>query len=217
MLSKSARLAWLGLAASAAMLPATVALAQTVRMFDDAPSLEQLRAIMIPESAGSGKRAIVLQAAPRDALPSPIQKAASQVVGPPPAQVAPTPVAPAPVAQVPASAPAASEPAVGFRIRFDFNSAELPPSAYSMIDRIAELMRESSDLKLRVEGHTDAVGSADYNMSLSERRALSVVRYLTAHGVPAARLMPVGKGMEEPVVSNPYDAANRRVQFVRAL
>ncbi len=68
---------------------------------------------------------------------------------------------------------------------------------------------------MRVEGHTDAVGSADYNVSLSERRALSVGEYLVKMGVEPSRLMLIGKGMAEPLTQDPYDPANRRVQFVR--
>jgi outer membrane protein OmpA-like peptidoglycan-associated protein len=84
-----------------------------------------------------------------------------------------------------------------------------------MIDEIAQLMKEAPQLKLRVEGHTDAVGSASYNGSLSERRALSVGEYLVKQGIDPSRLILVGKGMTEPLTRNPYDPANRRVQFVR--
>ena len=52
-------------------------------------------------------------------------------------------------------------------------------------------------------------------MSLSERRALSVGEYLVKVGVDPSRLMLIGKGMAEPLTSNQYDPANRRVQFVR--
>jgi outer membrane protein OmpA-like peptidoglycan-associated protein len=84
-----------------------------------------------------------------------------------------------------------------------------------MIDRIAQLMKETPALKLRVEGHTDAAGSASYNNSLSQERALSVAQYLEAQGIPADRLMLVGKGKSEPLTRDPFEPANRRVQFVR--
>jgi OOP family OmpA-OmpF porin len=77
------------------------------------------------------------------------------------------------------------------------------------------LLKEAPDLKVRVEGHTDAVGSVNYNVSLSERRALSVGEYLAKQGVEPSRLILVGKGMAEPLTHNPYDPTNRRVQFVR--
>jgi outer membrane protein OmpA-like peptidoglycan-associated protein len=142
-----------------------------------------------------------------------------------------TPVAAAdmseqPVAHAAASVPAPSAPkakqaapaepgAVAFHVNFAFNSAALPDSAHAMIDLIAELMKETPEVKVRVEGHTDAIGSADYNVSLSERRALSVAEYLVKHGVEPSRLQLIGKGMAEPLTQNRYDPSNRRVQFVR--
>ena len=69
---------------------------------------------------------------------------------------------------------AAKPTAAGFRINFPFNSAVLPDSAHEMIDVVAQVMKESPEIKVRVEGHTDAVGSADYNVSLSARRAVSM-------------------------------------------
>ena len=133
----------------------------------------------------------------------------------------------APVEQVAASDPSAppspatsanagAKPtAAGFRINFAFNSAVLPDSAHEMIDVVAQVMKGSPEIKVRVEGHTDAVGSADYNVTLSERRALSVGEYLVKQGIEPSRLILIGKGFAEPLTSDPYDPANRRVQFVR--
>jgi outer membrane protein OmpA-like peptidoglycan-associated protein len=123
--------------------------------------------------------------------------------------------APASQAQAQAQAQAAEAGAVAFHISFAFNSAVLPGSAHAMIDRIAQLMKETPDLKLRVEGHTDAKGSASYNVSLSQERAQSVAQYLEAQGISADRLMLVGKGKSEPLTRDPFEPANRRVQFVR--
>jgi outer membrane protein OmpA-like peptidoglycan-associated protein len=92
----------------------------------------------------------------------------------------------------------------------------LPASAHEMVGRMAQFMKESPDVNIRVEGHTDAAGAPAYNMSLSKRRALSVAGYLVDQGVDPARILPVGKGMTEPLTSDRYDPANRRVQFVRA-
>jgi outer membrane protein OmpA-like peptidoglycan-associated protein len=69
---------------------------------------------------------------------------------------------------------------------------------------------------LTIAGHTDNVGSAPYNQKLSERRALSVARYLEARKVNALRLSTVGKGESVPVESNASEAgrqANRRVEI----
>jgi OmpA-OmpF porin, OOP family len=204
------------------------ALAQTVPVFDDAPSLEQLRSIMIPESRpGLGRTIVIQRPDTGPAAPSSVQRVATQVM--PAARPQPDAVsAPAPAVQqvstsaaVPARPPVAKKvstakpAAVGMRINFGFNSAILPDSAHAMVDVVAQVMKESPDIKVRVEGHTDAIGSADYNAALSERRALSVGEYLVKMGIDASRLELVGKGMSEPLTHDPYNANNRRVQFVR--
>jgi outer membrane protein OmpA-like peptidoglycan-associated protein len=104
---------------------------------------------------------------------------------------------------------------VAFHVNFAFDSAMLPDQARPMIDMIAQLMKESPEIKIRVEGHTDAVGSAEYNNALSGRRALSVGEYLVQQGIEPSRLILIGKGMSEPCMQNRFDPANRRVQFVR--
>ena len=204
-----------------------------VQVFEDTPSVEQLRAILIPESHGGTTRRIVI-GNPVDA-PKPIQPAAatgtssqhqsdttatsrtSQPAAAPAAAPAPQQVAPPPAKPVTAKAAPATETgnAVGFRINFAFNSAVVPPANIGQLDRVAELLREEPALSLAVEGHTDAVGGAEYNIELSRRRAEAVVHYLTDHGVDGRRLMAVGKGKTEPLVADPMDGRNRRVQFLR--
>jgi outer membrane protein OmpA-like peptidoglycan-associated protein len=67
-----------------------------------------------------------------------------------------------------------------------------------------------------IEGHTDAVGSDAYNLDLSKRRAVAVALYLVNQmGISPDRLAVAGKGKTEPLTDDPYDAANRRVQFAR--
>jgi OmpA-OmpF porin, OOP family len=221
------RLGRIAIIASGAMLLSGGAFAQTVQVFDDAPSIEQLRSIMIPESLPGASRTIVIQRPDAGATSSGVQRASTQVMPAPRTPVAAANVPAPPVERVAASVsvpsrPATQEPApaeepgaVAFHVNFAFDSAMLPDSARSMIDMIAQLMKESPDVKVRVEGHTDAVGSVNYNVSLSERRALSVGEYLAKQGVEPSRLILVGKGMAEPLTRNPYDATNRRVQFVR--
>jgi len=221
------RFALLAAAALPALLLAGTARAEDVRIFENAPSLEQLRSIMIPESNGALSRRIVLPHA--NTLPkSSVQPAAAQM------PVAPAPVAPRPqpepaAAQVadpapaPAPAPAASEEApapkagvVGFRINFAFNSDVIPDDGRAFVERIGELMQAEPQLAIRIEGHTDAVGSDAYNLDLSKRRALAVALYLVNNlGISEDRLAVVGKGKTEPLTDDPYDAANRRVQFAR--
>jgi outer membrane protein OmpA-like peptidoglycan-associated protein len=206
-------------AATTILLLARAASAQPVYIFDEAPSLEQLRSIVIPESRGGLSRSIVLQNSASAALPSPVQRVASPPVAP---VSRPAPQTTAPVAAAKAAAPqrpSDNQPeagTVGFRINFGFDSAVLPPSGRGFVDRIGELMKDSPQLRLRVEGHTDAKGTAEYNLELSKRRALSVAEYLVAqHGIAPERLVLVGKGMTEPLVEDGTDPRNRRVQFVR--
>ena len=195
--------------------PVQTVRAQTVSVFDDAPSIEQLRTIMVPKSRPGSSRSIVIQRA--DIAPS--SPAVQRVSTEEPAAARPAPararqVAAPRVREVAASAEA-KPGAVAFHVNFAFNSAVMPDSAHDMMAVIARLMKESPEIRVRVEGHTDAVGSPDYNITLSERRALSVGEYLVKQGVEPSRLELVGKGLAEPLTSNKYDAANRRVQFVR--
>nr|WP_294501207.1 OmpA family protein [uncultured Rhodopila sp.] len=217
--SRFSRIAFL--ASAAMLLFAGVAPAQPVAVFDDAPSIEQLRSILIPESRPGASRSIVLQMPEAASAPSAVQPVSTEAVPTPRTRSARTKSAQAPVVKAAASMPgqkaeASDEPgAVAYHINFGFNSAALPNSAHEMVDMIAQLMKETPAIKLRVEGHTDAVGSVAYNVSLSEKRALSVGEYLVSQGVDPSRLDLVGRGMAEPLVSNKYDAVNRRVQFAR--
>ncbi len=205
-----------------------------VHVFDETPSLEQLRAILIPESQPGMARRIEIPrrdtlegarlvqpaaAVTSPAAPAPPATKSEPAPAEPPA-AAPTPehsAAPAPAKETPAKPAAAAGEAdiVAFRINFAFNSAVIPPEHFPQLDRIAELMREEPSLWLAVEGHTDAVGGDEYNIELSRRRATAVVSSLAEHGVEAKRLLAVGKGKTEPLVANPFDGRNRRVQFLR--
>ncbi|MDT8311073.1 MAG: OmpA family protein [Methylophaga sp.] len=103
-------------------------------------------------------------------------------------------------------------------VNFAFDKAVLTPEAEMTLDEAVALMQETDEvLEVRVEGHTDNVGSEQYNMDLSQRRAESVVQYLVDNGINASRLIPVGMGEGFPVANNETDAgraANRRVDFV---
>jgi OmpA-OmpF porin, OOP family len=103
-------------------------------------------------------------------------------------------------------------------VNFAFDSAELTPQAEVTLDEVARRLREHTDVRIRIEGHTDSRGSAQYNQGLSERRANSVRDYLASQGIAANRMMSVGYGEERPVASNETDegrALNRRVEIDR--
>ena len=135
---------------------------------------------------------------------------------------APTPP-PAPVAKVTPPPPPPVLPAVGTKMislegtNFAFNKADITAEGKAKLDAAAKTLGEEPTVKLSVEGHTDAVGSAPYNQALSERRAKSVVAYLVSKGVDGARLTPVGYGKTKPVATNDTAdgrAKNRRVDLV---
>ena len=106
---------------------------------------------------------------------------------------------------------------IDLTVEFDFDSARLRPESQPLLERLASAMKSDGlrGLRFRIEGHTDAVGSPDYNMKLSNRRAQSVGDFLGVQGVDQARLESVGKGAGEPIVpGDPQAAANRRVRIV---
>jgi len=101
-------------------------------------------------------------------------------------------------------------------VNFAFNSADLTADAKKNLNAVAEIFIEFPDTELMIEGHTDDVGSADYNLKLSKRRADSVVTYLKAHGVAANRFSVKAFGETAPRFDNATkegQAKNRRVEI----
>jgi OOP family OmpA-OmpF porin len=101
-------------------------------------------------------------------------------------------------------------------VTFAFDRAELEPESGPVLDIAVERLRECGGMTLAVEGHTDAVGSEDYNLGLSDRRAGAVRQYLVDHGIGADRLTVSGVGEARPVASNDTAdgrAQNRRVEL----
>ncbi|MGB5580826.1 MAG: OmpA family protein [Woeseia sp.] len=99
-------------------------------------------------------------------------------------------------------------------VNFAYNSAELLPGAERVMNDAAETLRRNPSITVEVAGHTDSDGAADYNESLSERRARSVRDYLAARGVPMNRMTVRGYGESAPIASNGTKegkAMNRRV------
>ena len=125
----------------------------------------------------------------------------------------------APVAKRPTRARVADDEPAGalsLPVRFEFGSADISPSARAQLNALAEGIKMlSSGQRILVEGHTDAVGSDEYNRELSQRRAAAVKQYLvTAHGIDQRRLIETGVGKEQPIEGlDPFAAQNRRVQF----
>jgi outer membrane protein OmpA-like peptidoglycan-associated protein len=104
-------------------------------------------------------------------------------------------------------------------ILFDTNQATLKNEAKIVIAKLAGILLILPDLNLRVEGHTDSTGSAEYNQGLSERRAFSVRDFLAQQGIGGQRMVAVGYGLTRPVADNSTRegrAKNRRVEIVIA-
>ncbi len=116
------------------------------------------------------------------------------------------------------SRPAENEIAVQLTndILFDFNSAALRPDSQQTLRDLASNFQRYPDETISVEGHTDKVGSMEYNQNLSERRAYSVKDYLSTQGVPGSRITAIGYGESRPKASNDTPDGrqlNRRVEI----
>jgi outer membrane protein OmpA-like peptidoglycan-associated protein len=102
-------------------------------------------------------------------------------------------------------------------VLFETGKAALLPGAMNTIDRLAQFLKEYPDKTVLVEGHTDDVGSAEFNQRLSEQRAASVRWALLDRGIASNRVDTVGMGESTPVADNTTEAGrlkNRRVEIV---
>ncbi len=102
-------------------------------------------------------------------------------------------------------------------ITFDVNRADIKSPFYDTLNSVAIVLNEFKKTTISVYGHADSTGPEDYNMELSQRRALSVSNYLAAQGVVPGRLQAIGYGESRPIADNATEngrAANRRVEIV---
>ncbi len=102
-------------------------------------------------------------------------------------------------------------------IFFDTGKTALKEGAKNTLQKIAARLKDDSNVKVAVEGHTDNVGTSEKNMELSDKRAQAVRDYLVAQGIPADRVTAVGKGESEPIATNKTAAGrqqNRRVELI---
>jgi outer membrane protein OmpA-like peptidoglycan-associated protein len=101
-------------------------------------------------------------------------------------------------------------------IQFDLDSAKLKPDSMPLLSSLVEAMKNDrlAAVKFKVEGHTDAQGSEQHNLKLSQSRADSVMAYLTSQGVDKERLTGEGKGFSDLLMpEKPKAAENRRVRI----
>ncbi|MGM0444465.1 MAG: OmpA family protein, partial [Fibrobacterota bacterium] len=103
-------------------------------------------------------------------------------------------------------------------VNFESGKAVLTRGSYETLDKVVESLKDWPEINLRIEGHTDAQGSADYNRELSYKRAKAVLDYFVAQGIKGSRLRAVGKGEADPIANNATAsgrAENRRVELHR--
>ena len=141
----------------------------------------------------------------------------------------PCPVPPAPVAAAvpepaPAPAPAyiappapAPKTLVLEGVNFDFDKSFIRADDFANLDQDVATLKDWGDVKVEVAGHTDSIGTDQYNMGLSQRRAEAVRNYLVSKGIAADRLSINAYGESQPIADNTTDEGrfkNRRVELV---
>jgi OmpA-OmpF porin, OOP family len=104
------------------------------------------------------------------------------------------------------------------QVNFETGRDEIKPDSFSLLEQVAAVLKEHPEIaRVAVDGHTDNAGRAQANLELSRRRSISVVRWLTEHGVDARRLETRGFGARQPLADNTTEAGranNRRVEFL---
>lgn len=101
-------------------------------------------------------------------------------------------------------------------VTFQTDSSDLNPQFYSVLDSVGLVLKEYNKTIIEVVGHTDSTGSAEYNQSLSERRAATVASYVNTRGIDRQRILAFGRGLTQPIADNSTAtgrAANRRVEL----
>lgn len=150
--------------------------------------------------------------------PAPAPLAAAPEPEPVVAPAAPLAVVPAPVPVAPAAEPVPVATLVLEGVSFDFDKAVIRPQDYAILDQNIVALKEWGDVDVEVAGHTCSIGTDEYNLGLSQRRAEAVRNYLVSKGVSADRLTVRGYGESRPAFSNATRegrSQNRRVELVR--
>ena len=106
---------------------------------------------------------------------------------------------------------------------FEYDSAALTQSAIAALNQVAALIRQHSDRKFEIAGHTDSMGTEEYNNLLGQRRAIAVVEFLNRAGIPSGQLVVRSYGKTQPIAPNTRPdgsddpegrALNRRVEII---
>ncbi|EEI89997.1 OmpA family protein [Sphingobacterium spiritivorum] len=114
-----------------------------------------------------------------------------------------------------------TEEGIKFSLSSDFlfptNSSYLTDKSKGELSKLAKLLKDNSKTKIRVDGHTDATGTPEYNLWLSDKRAVSVKKFLVDSGISESRITTKGIGQAKPVADNKTPEGrqmNRRVEVV---
>ena len=102
-------------------------------------------------------------------------------------------------------------------ILFEFNDYKLVENSITELNKLSEILLDSPELKVSICGHTDSIGSAEYNQILSMKRAISVSEYLKSKGVSTDRMHCIGYGNTRPILPNTTEenrAKNRRIEIL---
>ncbi len=102
-------------------------------------------------------------------------------------------------------------------IYFDFDKATFKTQSYTELNKLEAMMAQNSTMVVEIAGHTDAIGTKEYNIDLSKRRAQAVRNFLVKKGINSRRVKAVGYGKSRPLASNDDESGgrelNRRVEF----
>ncbi len=101
-------------------------------------------------------------------------------------------------------------------VQFDFDGADIKPASVPVLNKDVDLLRQHPELCVVIEGHTDYIGSDDYNLKLSQRRAQAIYNYFVSQGISADRMETIGYGETRPIADNSTAegrALNRRVEI----
>jgi outer membrane protein OmpA-like peptidoglycan-associated protein len=187
---------------AATALLATGILAPAVGLAQSGPSTEQIIKSLTPTSPTGATRG--LRIAPATAAPSQPQPQSQWT---------------APVHAAAAAAPV-SAPAISLTVQFTNGSAQLTPQAIQTLDNLGRALSNQAltAYRFRIEGHTDTVGTREYNRELSDRRAAAVVDYIASNfHVDRNRIEAIGMGEDGLLIPTPDqtpEPRNRRVQVV---
>ena len=102
-------------------------------------------------------------------------------------------------------------------VQFDYKKWDVKPQFNSNLDNVENILKNNPDLKIRIEGHTDDIGSMEYNLNLSNKRAKAIKDYLVGKGIDESRITTISLGYSQPIADNDTPegrALNRRAEIV---